>query len=499
MPKPIDKQYSFGQLNDPNGPEVFPAYDSSRTNPLARLRRDVIGRDDNLIDFAERKRYRAQVLRVDTLENDDRTNIGFFNQRALVNANIGEKAKDGATFGVYARVDLFDSMPFPQTFDKSNVEAQMLIEQHTFFTAKNAHAQPPAPGDIVWVDWIAKSGTYDQWREPIYIGRLDEDTGAGTSALGNAANSAARAFRNPAEPGSAGGGSSSSTEKYKGGSGAVVPVKLIDNSKFTIHGIDTSGHQWNKHLKHEVLAKEQKFHIVKISYGRTGGQGTKPKNIIADRLEQIRASGTLAGVYHFLRPEWVEILDDGTKPSPERWGELEANNFLKRYNKVKKPGDLPPMLDFEKGHKRDTGAKGHNINILAAIGWAKKVKKELGLTKKLLLYTTLPSWSHYGTKADRELIKQLPEYFDLVWADYVREKGLAKDKRGISNNTALLPSFDFKDLYHAVNIGLPWNEPVIWQWTGYGYLPGHRSQHRLHKIDRNLMRKDYYQRVSLTR
>ncbi|MAH43739.1 hypothetical protein CL614_08545, partial [archaeon] len=194
MPKPIDKEYSYGQLNNPHGAEDFPTYDSSRTNPLARLRRHVLGRDKKKVDFADMDKFRAQVLRVDMLENDDKTNIGFFDQRSLINANVGEKVKNGATFGVYARVYLFHSTPFPTTLDASDPESQTLIEQHVFFTALNAHAKPPAPGDIVWVNWLSKSGRLDQWREPVYLGQLDEDTGAGT-ALGKAFNSAARSFR----------------------------------------------------------------------------------------------------------------------------------------------------------------------------------------------------------------------------------------------------------------------------------------------------------------
>ena len=196
MPKPIDKTLEFGFLNDPDGLSAYPAYDSSRTDPLARLRRLIDGRDQNTIDFTGRKRFRARVLRVDQLEGDHNTNIKFFNQRALVNATLGEKVKNGPKFGVYARVDLFDSMPTPASLDESDTESQVLIQQHTFFTAKTGDAVQPEPDDIVWVDWLTKSGTYDNWKEPVYLGPLDPLDARGRGLLGTAL-SALAAFAAP--------------------------------------------------------------------------------------------------------------------------------------------------------------------------------------------------------------------------------------------------------------------------------------------------------------
>jgi len=220
MPKPIDKTLEFGFLNDPDGLSAYPAYDSSRTDPLARLRRLIDGRDQNTIDFTGRKRFRARVLRVDQLEGDHNTNIKFFNQRALVNATLGEKVKNGPKFGVYARVDLFDSMPPPTTLDESDTESQVLIQQHTFFTAETGDAVQPEPDDIVWVDWLTKSGTYDNWKEPVYLGPLDAESSSQASR--------ARTWTSGFGGGGGGGGaiiSANELAEITGGAGAVTKIK----------------------------------------------------------------------------------------------------------------------------------------------------------------------------------------------------------------------------------------------------------------------------------
>ena len=149
------------------------------------------------------------------------------------------------------------------------------------------------------------------------------------------------------------------------------------------------------------------------------------------------------------------------------------------------------MADLEKGLRG--GAAEHNINVLHAVEWARAVKEGLGITGKLLLYTTRPSWGAYMVKADRELLKDLAKLYDLVWADYVREGGK------ITNNVEKTKTFEFTDLYRSIKSGLPWQKPVIWQWTGYGYVEGHFDNFGLRRTDRCLMRDDYFKRVSLTR
>ena len=313
MPKPIDKEYSFGQLNNPHGAEDFPTYDSSRTIPLARLRRYVFGRNKKKVDFTDRDKFRAQVLRVDMLENDDKTNIGFFDQRSLINANLGEKVKNGATFGIYARVYLFHSTPFPITLDALNnevfgdSESQKLIEQHVFFTALNAHAQPPAPGDIVWVNWLAKSGTLDQWREPVYLGKLDEATGAGTSALGNAVPSAARAFR--------------------GGLGPLANIGETGLDPQQMYGIKRFG-AWayssvftSTKTRAKVLAKAKRAKLDSISVFVNGNDNIawkikpSPQQII-DTVQEFKKNGIDFSLHTWIRPrqDWIDGIIDELTP-----------------------------------------------------------------------------------------------------------------------------------------------------------------------------------------
>lgn len=226
-----------------------------------------------------------------------------------------------------------------------------------------------------------------------------------------------------------------------------------DDQEFTIHGIDTSGHQ--RDVDAVEVAGSQSFHIVKATESSTYHHKAS-----AERMEAARTQGTLTGSYHFLRSD---------KTTAER----EAAHYLRHSGY--QAGDLPPMADLEKGK-----SGFHSYNVQHAIDWGQLVQRELG-TGKLLLYTTRPSWGAYVYKAGPALLKELASVYDLVWADYVR-KG-----RTISGDLSLTEAHEHSDLERSQKAGLPWKQPVIWQWTGKGSVDGVKGN-----VDRSLMTQQFF-------
>lgn len=247
----------------------------------------------------------------------------------------------------------------------------------------------------------------------------------------------------------------------------------FDGRRFDIEGTDTSGHQKAKYLDLETLhGSGQMFHIVKVSeddyYTFRGA---------ADRLERARELGALVGEYHFFRPE------DG-------WAD-DLSFYLRR--SLYQPGDLAPMNDFEKGRRQGTkdhpkpgNRADHNHNVEGAIRFAEGVLPVLGDVDKLLLYLTKPSWDWYARRADDRWLARLPELYDLVWAEYTRDEDGKLD-----GNPDLLDGFAFPKLRRAIKQRLPFDAPVIHQWTGQGELPGFTQPRQT--IDRCLMAPEYWQ------
>ena len=239
-----------------------------------------------------------------------------------------------------------------------------------------------------------------------------------------------------------------------------------------VHGFDTSGHQSPLMLDLHGAARSQAFHIVKVTEGdfyyfREARQ----------RIEASRELGMLTGEYHFFRPS------DGWKGNFAMW---EAHSCWQK-------GDLPPMIDAEKGRRRKIGNNRFrpasrvqaeaNFADLLSMGMA--VADKLGV--KPLVYFTRPSWGWHFRPAGELLKSRLGEVYDIVLADYVR------DSRGrISPEIALMDDFDHDDLAAMRRSGLT-GRVVAWQWTGKGRTPwydGGKSN-----IDRCVMHRGYLAEV----
>jgi peptidoglycan hydrolase-like protein with peptidoglycan-binding domain len=251
-------------------------------------------------------------------------------------------------------------------------------------------------------------------------------------------------------------------------------VSVYGETRYTVSGVDTSGHQKSSALDLVAMAKTEAFHIVKV----TEDSGYVFKDAAA-RLDAIRRTGRLAGEYHFFRPSdgWKDDLD----------------HYLK--HSCYQPGDLPPMNDLEKGKRRKwkngnprpAGRTEANYNVNAAYEFGARVAEKLKLDY-LLLYFTSPSWQWYMREADDDLLTRLATVYRPVWAEYVR-----KDKQ-ISADPSLLRSFKFPKWRKAVKDGAPWAAPVIHQWTGKGRVPAYASGKK--DIDRCLMTQALFDEVT---
>ena len=243
-----------------------------------------------------------------------------------------------------------------------------------------------------------------------------------------------------------------------------------------IHGIDVSGHQG-------VIDWDQVPDFVRFCYIKVAeGSGSQRKhNAAAERnfdgarsqsgvlmteLEPFagcRGREIVVGAYQYGRPDTKTHLglDDARR---------EAASFIARARYV--PGDLPPCLDLESAVAEDDV-----YNARWCIAWANAVIEALGVSK-LVLYTTSPAYYKYLRHVPAELMAELERLFFLFWAEYPRKKG--HPNSGINNDFGFCSQRPPKKLDHYKNER--WDAPDIWQWTGYGELPGFKGY-----VDRNVM------------
>jgi len=226
-----------------------------------------------------------------------------------------------------------------------------------------------------------------------------------------------------------------------------------------IHGVDVSGHQGV--IDWAEVPEFVRFCYIKVAEG--SGSQRKHKGAAERNFAGARGRDIAVGAYSFGRPDThtnIGMLD----------ARREADSLLTHARYV--PGDLPPALDLERAVKPDD-----TYNAEWCLEWGQHVMDALGLPK-LVLYTTSPSYYAYLQHAPRELLDRLGEMFWLFWAEYPRKKG--HPNSGINND------FDFCSARPPRKLKKyddPWNDQVsIWQWTGYGRLPGFRGN-----VDRNVM------------
>jgi len=193
-------------------------------------------------------------------------------------------------------------------------------------------------------------------------------------------------------------------------------------------GIDVSHHQgsidWGT-LKSTGLAE---FCWVKVTEGNNYIDPKAKHNIAA-----ARAAGVPVGGYHFARPDLHQ--------EPYK----EVKNFAKHC--PVKPGDLRPVLDFERNgtHSPDSI---HNW----VVEFLKEIENETGI--RPVIYTG-GNMVKYGLNKNTSIL----DTYTLWHAAYSRKSrvtGIKKDRLG------------------------SWKEWRVWQWTGYEQLAGVSGD-----IDRN--------------
>jgi len=253
---------------------------------------------------------------------------------------------------------------------------------------------------------------------------------------------------------------------------AEVPPLPWDEDD-VVHGFDTSGHQKDELLDLATAAETQSFHIVKVTeddyYHFSGAQA---------RIGASRDVGMLVGEYHFFRPA------DGWRDDFNAW---QAHSCYRA-------GDLPPMVDAEKGRRRDLGGgkfapatnQMANDNLADLLAMGRAVADVVGV--KPLCYFTSPAWGWYFRRADDGLKAQLGDVYDLVLADYVRDQ-----KGRISPDIDLAWDFEHDDLAAMRRSGLT-GRVVCWQVTGRGRVQWYANGTK--DIDRCVMHRAYFDEVT---
>lgn len=194
-------------------------------------------------------------------------------------------------------------------------------------------------------------------------------------------------------------------------------------------GIDVSSHNGNVDFK-QVKNAGIEFAYIKLT---EGSEHVNPNCQI--KYENARKAKVRVGAYHFARPD----TSSGDPLDYER----EATNFLNQlvlagYN----PGDLIPALDFEDGLKTDD-----NYNLNWMLNWGHFVKDAVG--DMPIMYTAKWAWDLFALRADKELKAEVLSTFKLWVASYNKTKKVSEPDR--------MP---------------PWEQWHIWQYSGYGSVPG---------------------------
>ena len=214
-------------------------------------------------------------------------------------------------------------------------------------------------------------------------------------------------------------------------------------------GIDVS--RYNGEIDWKTVAEAGiKFCWVKCSEGTTHKNRRRQEN-----LDGARAWGIPVGGYHFARPDTYQSLklEDAKN---------EAHNFLQCYG-TPQPDDLVPMVDLESGLLKND----HNYNLDWINEWCYTVEQELGLKpRKIVMYTARWATTSRILKADAGVLKQLAEH-PRWWAEYHDAEVTEPSK-----------------------IMKPWKNWDIWQWTGYGSVPGITG-----RVDENWMKAESLEKL----
>jgi len=214
-------------------------------------------------------------------------------------------------------------------------------------------------------------------------------------------------------------------------------------------GIDVSA--YNGEIDWKTVAEAGiKYCWVKCSEGTTHKNRRRQEN-----LDGARAFGIHAAGYHFARPDTYQSLQLEDAKN-------EAHNFLQCYG-TPQPDDLVPMVDLESGLLKND----QNYNIDWINEWCYTVEQELGLKpRKIVMYTARWATTSRILKAEPGLLKQLAEH-PLWWAEYHDEEVTEPSK-----------------------IMKPWKNWDIWQWTGYGSVPGIEG-----RVDENWMKAESLEKL----
>ena len=187
----------YGELNDVSRPHAPISAPNDRSTSLASIAK-ASRRSYETNAIANVGQFKGIVLRV--VKPDPQNPAGANEAGGWVSSFYGDKTIDtGILVEIKVRVPEIHSMlPVPTALGPdAPADQKAIIDMYPTFVAQSTavnSGQPPAPGDLVWVDW----GNRQNWTDPYYVRPVKEiipaAVGGGLGAQGSHANCAGNSY-----------------------------------------------------------------------------------------------------------------------------------------------------------------------------------------------------------------------------------------------------------------------------------------------------------------